>query len=76
MLTAFLSSHAAEMSGEKVEVTPDSYLRNKDTHAVILVSVNSGRRWNFCRTENVQLRTSRSTSAGTEQGDDEAATFS
>ncbi len=57
MLTVFLSCHAAEMSGENVEATQDTYLRDKDTHALILMSVDWGRRWNFCGAENVQLRT-------------------
>ena len=57
MLTAALCSRAADMSGENTEATADSYSRDKDTYAVVLMSVDWGRRWKFCGAENVQLRT-------------------
>ena len=57
MLTAALCSRAADMSGGNTEATADSYSRDKDTYAVVLISVDWGRRWKFCGAENVQLRT-------------------
>ena len=57
LFIALLDSHAADMSGENTEATADTYSRDKDTHGVVLISVDWGRRWNFCGAENVQLRT-------------------
>jgi hypothetical protein len=57
MLTALLTGCAASMSGRRTEVTPDAYGRTKETHAVVLMSVDWRRRWGFCAAENVQLRT-------------------
>ncbi len=57
MLTAFFTSRAADMSGTSSEVTPEAYGRARETHAVVLLSVDWGRRWGFCGVENVQLRT-------------------
>jgi hypothetical protein len=57
MFAAILSSPAAGISGGKVEVSPDAYRLTKATHAVVVLSVGWGRRWGFCGSDNVQLRT-------------------
>ena len=74
MLTALLASCATGMSGRNAEVTPDAYGRAKETHALVLMSVDWGRRWGFCSVENVQLRTFAFDRIPIQkQGDDEAA---
>jgi hypothetical protein len=58
VLTALLTGCTAGMSGRSAEeVTQGAYGRTKDTHAVVLMSVDWGRRWGFCAVENAQLRT-------------------
>ncbi len=57
MFAALLSSRAADISGEKVEVTSDTYRLAKQTHGVVVMAVDWGRRWKFCGSDNVQLRT-------------------
>ena len=62
------------MSGENVEATSDTYGRDKDTHAVVVMSVDWGRRWKFCGADNVQLRTFAFDRVPVlKHGDDEAA---
>jgi tetratricopeptide (TPR) repeat protein len=74
MFTVFLDGRAADMSGGMTEAAADTYSRDKDTHAVVLLSVNWGRHWNFCGAENVQLRTFAFDRVPVlKRGDDEAA---
>jgi hypothetical protein len=74
MFAAFLSSRAAAISGGKVEVTPNAYRLTKETHAVVVLSVNWGRSWKFCGSDNVQLRTfAFDRMPVRKDGDDEAA---
>jgi hypothetical protein len=56
MLAVLPSSLAAEISGSKVEVTPDAY-RVAKNRGVVVMSVGWGRLWGFCGSDNVQLRT-------------------
>jgi len=48
---------APDHPGGKVEVTADTYADAMDTRGVVLMAVDWGRQWNFCGSENVQLRT-------------------
>src|SRR5262245_58258557 len=50
-------SAAAEPPGGMVEVTADKLPLALETHGVVVMGVEWGRRWNFCGFENVQLRT-------------------
>jgi hypothetical protein len=57
LLAANFGGAVAAPPGEMIEVTDDTYRLHKDTHGVVVVSVEWGRRWNFCGFENVQMRT-------------------
>ena len=54
---ALLGSSAAAPPGDKVEVRADTYHLAKETHGLVVMSVDWGRRWSFCGAENAQLRT-------------------
>lgn len=55
--SALVGGAAAAPPGEMPEVTADAYQRARETHGVVVVAVEWGRRWNFCGFENIQLRT-------------------
>jgi hypothetical protein len=74
VLTTLFSNCAAGPSGGNAEVTADTYARTGDNDAVVLISVDWGRRWGFCGLENAQLRTfAFDRMPDHKHGDDEAA---